>query len=168
LRGLELPMLDRLTPQQVDTTALDQVDAKLHELTLHYRNVYKQAEREKEQRIAAMTSTPERKAAYFALLDAQRNESLADFATNKNDVNVITEYKGQLVRKSDPIYLEPVHAGFFNAQFYAPGKYLFGGRIPTWWANILVLWGMCGLLYLALQLDLLPRLVARFTVPVKR
>jgi len=163
LNGFELPALERLTPDRVDARTLDEVDAALNTLTLHYRKAYKSAEQEKEQRIAQMTSTPQRKARYFALLDENRNESLHDFATNKNDVNVIVEYKGELVRKSDPIYLEPVEHGFFGAQFYAPGKYLFNVRIPTWWANALVIWGMTLLLALALQMDLLPRLVQRFS-----
>lgn len=163
LRGFALPAIDRLTPDRVDAAALDEVDAALNTLTTHYRSAYKQAEREKEERIAAMTASPEAKATYFALLDRYRNESLSDHVTNKNDVNVITEFKGELVQKSDPIYLEPAQAGLFGAQFYAPGKYFAGGRMPTWWANTLVIWGMTLLLYLALCIDLLPRLIARFS-----
>jgi hypothetical protein len=168
ISGLDLPSLDLLTPGSVTPAVLDRVDAVLQQLVLHYRNAYKQAEREKEAMIAEMTSTAERKAAYFALLDAYRNESLADFATNRNDVNLITEYRGELVRKSDPIYLEPIESGFFGAQFYAPGKYLLGLRIPTWWANLLVIWGMTLLLAIALQFELLPRLVQRFSGPPGR
>ena len=110
-----------------------------------------------------MTASPEGKAAYFALLDGYRNESLHDFATNKNDVNVIVESEGELVRKSDPIYLEPAHQGFFGAQFYAPAKYLLGRAYPHGGPISLVLWGMTLLLALALNYDLLPRVVARFS-----
>ncbi len=80
--------------------------------------------------------------------------------TNKNDVHVIVASDGELVQKNDPIYLEPVHSGFFGAQFYAPSKWLFGTRIPTLWANMLVLWGMSLLLCGALYLELFPRLMA--------
>ena len=163
LNGFDLSALNDLSPERVSARSLDAVDAALNTLTLHYRNAYKIAEREKEERISRMTATPEGKATYFALLDGFRNESLHDFATNKNDVNVIVEYKGELIRKSDPIYLEPVEHGFLGAQFYAPAKYLFGQRIPTWWANIMVIWGMTLLLALALEYDVMPRVVARFT-----
>ncbi|MCC6541629.1 MAG: hypothetical protein IT225_05370, partial [Flavobacteriales bacterium] len=77
----------------------------------------------------------------------------------KNDVNVIVADRGELVQKSDPIYLEPVRSGFFGAQFYAPAKWITGLRIPTLWANTLVLWGMALALAMALYFELFPRLL---------
>jgi hypothetical protein len=103
------------------------VDAALNTLSQHYRNTYKRSRtRGKEALIAQMTATPADREAYFELLDRYRNESLADFVTNKNDVNVIVEAMGELVQKSDPIYVEPTEGGFFGAQFYAPVKRIFG------------------------------------------
>lgn len=159
LKGFSLPALDQLTPDQVDHGALDRVEDALRTLTHHYRTAYKEAESGKERLIAQLTATPELRKAYFERLDNYRNESLAEVVTNKNDVNVIVEYKGELVQKNDPIYLEPVSAGFFGAQFYAPSKWLAGQRIPTLWANALVLWGMSLLLAIALYADLFPRLL---------
>lgn len=161
LRGFTPGYLDELTPALLTTGTLDQLDASLEQLTAHYRTVYRDAERAKEQLIAGMTSTAERRGNYFALLDAQRNESLADHVTNKNDVNVIVDAGGELVQKSDPIYLEPQGASFFSAHFYAPAKHLFGWRIETPWANTLFLWTMTALLAVALKLDLLPKVIAR-------
>ena len=101
--------------------------------------------------------------AYFALLDAHRNESLAEFVTNKNDVNVITEEDGELVQKSDPIYLEPRAPGFFDAHFYAPSKRILGFGIPTFWGNLLVLWGMSLALMIALRLEVFHALIERLS-----
>nr|HRO98420.1 hypothetical protein [Flavobacteriales bacterium] len=159
LKGFNLPVLDRLTPDRVDHGVLDRVEDALRTLTHHYRTAYKEAEAGKERMIAQLTATPELRKAYFERLDTYRNESLAEVVTNKNDVNVIVEYKGELVQKNDPIYLEPVSVGFFGAQFYAPSKWLAGQRIPTLWANALVLWGMSLLLAIALYADLFPRLL---------
>jgi ABC-type multidrug transport system ATPase subunit len=159
LKGLEVPDANNLVPDRVGHEALDRVEASLDLLVEHYRRVYKQAEAEKEARIAAMTATPEQRAAYFKLLDGNRNESLAEIVTNKNDVNMIVASEGRLVQKCDPIYLDPVDAGFFEAQFYAPAKWLFGVRIPTLWANILVLWGMSFMLAITLQFEVFPRLM---------
>ncbi|MBK8340453.1 MAG: hypothetical protein IPK99_10890 [Flavobacteriales bacterium] len=139
------------------------MDKALELLTSHYRRVYKQAEQEKEKRIAELTSTPEARQAYFALLDAHRNESLAEFVTNKNDVNVITEEDGELVQKSDPIYLEPRAPGFFQAHFYAPSKRFFGFRVPTFWGNLMVLWGMSMMLMVALRLEVFQVLIERLS-----
>ena len=160
LRGFAPAYLDRLTPDHVDPAVLDEVDESLRVLTNHYRTAYKEAENEKERRIATMTATPELRTMYFELLDRYRNESLSDAVTNKNDVHVIIADQGELVQKNDPIYLEPVKSGFFGAQFYAPAKWTFGLRIPTLWANIMVLWGMALLLCAALYAEVFPRFMA--------
>ncbi|MBK9194428.1 MAG: hypothetical protein IPO17_05435 [Flavobacteriales bacterium] len=101
MKGFTFPDLDQLTPATVTIPVLDELDAALQTLTLHYRSKYQNAEREKEKRIAALTATG-CSCAYFALIDGHRNENLADVLTNKNDVNVIVEYDGSLVQKSDP------------------------------------------------------------------
>lgn len=162
MRGLDLPEIDQLTPGRVDNGTLDAVDASLKLLIEHYRNQYLTAERAKEARIAEMTATPELKRSYFSLMDANRNNNLADVVTNRNEVNLITESKGELVRKSDPIYLWPTEGGFFDAQFYAPVKRLFGHVLPTLWANTLLLWGMTALLWVALVSNFFPWLLGRF------
>ena len=106
-----------------------------------------------------MTATEEGRKAYFALLDGYRNESLSEIVTNRNDVNVIVEYQGQLVQKSDPVYLVPKRGSIFSAQFYAPMKWFLGMKIPTLWANAAVLWGMSLVLALMLYADFFPRLM---------
>jgi hypothetical protein len=159
LSGFTFKDMDDLTPERVTQGTLDHVDEALHTLTYHYRTIYKAGEADKEARIMEMTATPELRANYFSLLDTYRNESLTEVVTNKNDVNVIVEYHGQLVQKNDPVYLEPVRGGFFGAQFYAPSKWLFGQRLPTLWANALVLWSMSLLLGLALYFNLFPKLM---------
>ena len=161
MKGLEFAQMDRLALGTVDNEVLDELDRILHTLTQHYRNTYRAAERTKEERIAQMTATPRLKQDYFELLDRNRNESLADFVTNKNDVNLITESKGELVQKSDPIYVRPLEGGFFEAQFYAPVKRIFGQMVPTLWANVVLLWGMTLLLAFALKINLFPWMISR-------
>jgi ABC-type multidrug transport system ATPase subunit len=160
LNGFNFRHLDRLTPEQVDLQVLTELDAALELLSQHYRNTYKEAERGKEALIAQMTGTPADHEAYFELLDRYRNESLADFVTNKNDVNVITFSEGELVQKSDPIYVRPTEGGFFGAQFYAPVKRIGNALVPTLWANVLFIWAMTLMAGLALRWDILPKSVA--------
>ena len=159
VRGFAFAGIDKLTVEHATVQLMDDLLVSLDVLTHHYRTVYKAAESEKEKRIAAMTATPELRQGYFTLLDLNRNESLADVVTNKNDVNVIVADHGELVQKSDPIYLEPMRNGFFGAHFYAPAKWFSGARIPTLWANALVLWLMSMFLAVALYLELFPRLM---------
>lgn len=163
LKGFRCAAVERLTTALVDARTLDEVDASLEVLTKHYRNVYREGEQQKEAAIAALTATPEERAAYFKELDTYRNESLADFVTNKNDVNVIVEADGELVQKSDPIYVMPSEGGFLAAHFYAPRKTFLGAMVPTLWANMLLIWAMTVGLAIALQFELFPRLMARFS-----
>ncbi|HRH38864.1 MAG TPA: ABC transporter permease, partial [Flavobacteriales bacterium] len=153
IAGFRFPAMDRLEPGVVNEGTLDKVEESLAVLVDHYRRNYKEAEQLKEKRIAEMTATPELREQYFGLLDHYRNESLGDIVTNKNDVHMIVADNGELVQKSDPIYLEPVNSGFFGAQFYAPSKWLFGMRIPTLWANMMVLWLMSLVLCAALYFE---------------
>lgn len=162
LVGFHCEALPQLTPDSLSPAALQQVEASLDILVKHYRNVYRQAEQAKEALIAEMTATPTGREAYLQLLDANRNESLADFVTNKNDVNVIVETEGELVQKSDPIYVVPREGSLFAAHFYAPSKPLLGFLAPTLWANLLVIWLMTILLAIALQFEWLGRLLAKF------
>lgn len=160
LKGFVPSYLDQLIPGSVTIEVLDQIDASMEVLTQHYRNSYRAAEQAKDARIAKLTATPEARADYFDRLDHSRNESLADFVTNKNDVNLIVESNGELVQKSDPIYVRP-EGGFFDAQFYSPVKNLFGWILPTIWANIIFIWGLTFALAIALKLDLFPWVVAK-------
>jgi len=163
LSGLVVPDLRMTTEGHVDETTLNAVDGLLNDLTVHYRRMYKEAELAKEQLIARLTDGPEARERYFALLDAHRNEALAEFVTNKNDVNVIAVDRGALVRKSDPIYLEAQGKGFFGAHFYAPAKWLGSLRIPTFWANMAVLWLMSLAFAIALRTEVFPWLVQRLS-----
>lgn len=160
LKGLHMGRMEQLATGQVDHAVLDELDSVLNVLTIHYRQVYRDAEQEKEARVAAMTATPELKQAYFELMDANRNESLADEVTNRREVTLITEYQGELVQKSDPIFLRPSEGGFFDAQFYAPVKLIFGRQVPTLWANVLLLWGMTLVFMAALKVNFFPWLIA--------
>lgn len=163
LKGMDISILTNLRPGSYSASDLDAVQELLGHLTRHYRSAYKEAERGKEDRIEELTRTPALKQAYFALLDGHRNESLADMVTNKNDVNVIVEYRGELVRKSDPVYLVPDGGNILTAHFYAPKKWIFGMSVPTLWANVLMLWTMSMILGIALYAEAFPRLTKALT-----
>lgn len=159
LRGASCPAVNQLTPTTVNAQVLTEVEACLDQLVQHYRITYRTAEREKDTFIAGLTANEKGRIAYFALLDSYRNESLADIVTNRNDVNVIVESDGRLVQKNDPVYRVPEKGGLLAAHFYAPSKWLFGQRVPTLWANTLVLWIMSIMLAFALYFDVFPRLL---------
>ncbi|MEZ4937381.1 MAG: ATP-binding cassette domain-containing protein [Crocinitomicaceae bacterium] len=127
----------------------------LNTLKKHYNAVYTRNDRIKDSIIMSMgVDTYKEEVKEFT------NESLDNFCLNKTDLTNIIEYEGHLVQKSDPIYKMPdPNKGFFGAHFYAPKKFLFGKEIDTFWANLIVIWGMSFLLIITLYFDVFKKLI---------
>tara|TARA_B100000508_G_scaffold55003_3_gene42767 strand:+ start:149994 stop:153083 length:3090 start_codon:yes stop_codon:yes gene_type:complete len=87
------------------------------------------------------------------------NDALSDFATNRNDLDKIIQFNGKLIQKADPIYKMPRGKSFLDAHFYSPGKNLFGQYIPTFWANVIMLWFMTLLFGITLYFDFFRKLI---------
>ena len=159
LKGLHFAEADELTPDRVTRELLNKVLDHLDKLTEHYKRVYLRAESDKEKAIYAMTRTEAGSKAYQKRYNAYKNDQLEIFATNRNDLNYIAEYDGELIQKKDLIYLMPYYSNFFSAHFYAPAKNFFGRFIDTFYANLMVLWGMTLCLAVCLFFDVFPRTI---------
>lgn len=142
LSGISMNAVEQLTPENVSIAALDEAGQYLDLLVTHYRRVFNKASKEKELKLNEMTSNPQNHDIFQNLQNNFSNESLESFVTNRNELTFIIEHNGELVQKKDLIYRDPFQVGLFEAHFYAPTKILFGSRVPTYWANILVIWGM--------------------------
>ncbi len=147
-----IPELEMLQPEIATVQALKEIDTVLTVLDRYYVDNYNEVNDRKEMLIAELTASPELRTAYLRQQDACYNESLEDFVTNKNDLKKIVESDGVLIQKQNPVFLDPT-GGFFNAHYYAPSKVLFGQRISTLSANVLVIWVMTALLAILLALD---------------
>ncbi|MEN8202949.1 MAG: ATP-binding cassette domain-containing protein [Bacteroidota bacterium] len=86
------------------------------------------------------------------------NMSLDEFVTNKNTFERLAEYDGELIQKTELIYLDPT-SRFIKAHFYAPRKMVIGKFIPTLWVNVMVIWVMTFVLYVMLYFRILKRLL---------
>lgn len=98
---------------------------------------------------------------YLALKDRATNDALEQFATNKTELSKVEEVDGYLIQKSDPIYLDPYDKYFWNSHFYAPRKKIkmLNMYVPTYWANIAVIWMMSIFLIVTLRFDALKKLL---------
>ncbi len=86
------------------------------------------------------------------------NENIADLVKNKGAENKIIEGEGRLIRKYEPIFMDPEsHTG--NAHFYAPVKIIGSWKIETFWFNFWVIWLMSFGLYLTLLHDTLRKII---------
>jgi ABC-type multidrug transport system ATPase subunit len=156
LTGMPFAQVNELTPDRINENVLETLHDHLNKLTDHYKRVYLKADQEKENAIFAMTRTEKENEAYRHLFNNHKNDQLEIFATNRNDLNYIAEFNGELIQKKDLIYLMPYNSTFFNSHFYAPAKNLMGRFVDTYFANMLVLWGMTALLIIALFFNVFP------------
>ncbi|MGW8314343.1 MAG: ATP-binding cassette domain-containing protein [Bacteroidales bacterium] len=84
------------------------------------------------------------------------NNRLEELVTNKLQMDALIEWRHQLIRKMDPIHMEPLSRNG-RAHFYAPEKLLGNLAIDTFWFNFMVIWLSSGVLYLTLVYDVLRR-----------
>jgi hypothetical protein len=92
--------------------------------------------------------------AFIQMRKQYTNQRLKELVTNELQVSKITEWNNQLVRKMDPIHMEPL-SNTGRAHFYAPHKRLGMLVIDTFWFNVLVIWFSAAILYFTLLFDLL-------------
>jgi ABC-type multidrug transport system ATPase subunit len=96
--------------------------------------------------------------AFQKLSDNYTNKKLEEFVKDKNESQKIIEKNNVLVQKWEPIFKDPENR-FIKAHFYAPRKQVFGRYFDTYIVNVVVLWIMTILLYLALYFRLLKKLL---------
>lgn len=168
LNGLSFENTSTLFPERVSLAVLQQADNYIGQLISHYRHVYNNAAKAKEEKLVQMTRDLEKSTSFRMLQDQFSNESLESFVTNRNDLTYILEYDNRLIQKKDLIFRDPYQVGLFDAHFYAPSKNIFGLRIHTFWANMLVIWGMSLVLMLILFVDGFKRSIDSFSNLLKK
>jgi len=147
-------LMDKLYYEKLNTHTLDRLSRYFSLLKRYYIKLYNKANAKKDSKISDLQSAEELRQEFLALKRAHYNEKLADFVQNSNEMNRIIEYKGELVQKIDPVFLDP-ESSFVKAHFYAPRKQVFGNFHDTFWVNFVVIWVMSILLYLILYFRLL-------------
>ena len=144
------------------------VDAKLEAFMDGYKKYYQgaynavvaQREKivfEKESDKTANYDLNEYKNRYF-------NESLADLVQNISEKNRILEFDGKLIQQLNPIFMDPKPAwiGDYRAHFYAPEKNFFGLQMSTFIFNMIIIWLMTLVLYIALYFEWLRKAIKLF------
>ena len=94
----------------------------------------------------------------FRLRQAYYNDNLADLVLNKGEGNKIIVGEGRLIRKKDPVFMDPARSDG-SAHFYAPSKRIGSWTIDTFWFNFAVIWLMSLILYVTLLHDTLRKLI---------
>ena len=85
-----------------------------------------------------------------------QNRRLTEFVRNSDELTPFIEYEGHLYQKIDPIFFNS-ESKFIKAHFYAPSKNIFGKTYSTIKVNIIIIWIISLLLYLALYYRVLAK-----------
>ncbi len=89
------------------------------------------------------------------------NENLDDLVLNRNELHKIVESGSGFIRKMDPIYQIP-SSGNGRAQFFSSVKILGHYMMNTIWFNVIVIWMMTLIFYIALQFSWLRKGIELF------
>jgi ABC-type multidrug transport system ATPase subunit/uncharacterized tellurite resistance protein B-like protein len=157
----DLPWINALTVTKFDSATSQQALSFLEKLRRVYINRYNNADREKEEKINAMTNTPEKEKEFEKFRESYHNETITEMVKNTSETNRIIEKDGKLIQKIFPIYKDPDpdHIIDFDAQFYMPSKHFLRRNIDTLYFNTGVIWSMSLVLALLLYFDVLRRII---------
>ncbi len=162
---LSFESLERLEEGKFNTAVYQEAEDYLNELKSYYNTMYKKASKAKDRIIAKRVATEEGKVAHQLAQKRFHNESVTKVVTNVQSESRIIEYDGHLIQKIYPIYYNPPKGNYeiaFNAHFYAPYKYFIGELISTLYFNLIVIWGMTIILYVALYFEFFKNLFQGF------
>lgn len=154
--GLEFEYLSYLDPDKLTPEVMTETRNYLDLVKTLNNKIYNKVNEEKDALIEKRMR--EDREGYLKLKKQHFNNSLEEFVRNSNEKERIVEYGGRIIQKIDPIFLDPGNK-FIKAHFYAPRKQIFGYYFDTFWVNIMVLWVMTVLLYLALSFRLLKKML---------
>jgi len=86
------------------------------------------------------------------------NKRLGNILTNKDQLVLMYPYGTQMIRKKDPIFMQPT-SKFGRAHFYSATKRLGNQPFDTFWFNLVLIWISTLFFYGTLVFDVLRRFV---------
>ncbi|MEI9918042.1 MAG: ATP-binding cassette domain-containing protein [Bacteroidota bacterium] len=92
------------------------------------------------------------------------NESLADLVTNATAKQRLVEYNDHIIQEINPVFQEPSTDNPVNYRtaFFYPDKNFLGMTVGTFGFDLLVIWSMSIVFYVALYFELFRKLIAMF------
>ena len=154
--NIRFAFTDQLTSEKITPEIAEAAKGWVEAIRKLYVNIYNDASNREEALKSKLTAESLQK--FLKLRDNYFNKSLEDFVKNKNETVKIIVYKGELMQKLDPIFMDSRNK-LIRAHFYAPEKQVFGMKVDTFVVNVIVLWVITFFLYLALYFRLLKKLL---------
>ena len=153
-------MMKNLTPALLDDSTINSAKSYLDSLSCYYSTKMTQLV-SKHDAIYENLKQQLGNEGVYQFKQAYYNENLGDLIKNMAAENKIIEGKGKLIRKYEPVFMDP-ESHFGNAHFYAPVKMIGNWKIDTFWFNFMVIWLMSFVLYITLLHDTLRKTIEYF------
>ncbi|MEM6644339.1 MAG: ATP-binding cassette domain-containing protein [Bacteroidota bacterium] len=154
---------DQLTERYYSATIAKRLDEYLKGAKRYFANGYLAAQAQKDSIYNALSSELG-KEEFIALEKKYHNEFLSDLLKNRSQLDMVYRGEDQLIQKKDPIFMKP-YSKTGRAHFYAPFKIVGDLEIPTYTFNVVFIWFMTTLLYIALLKGTLKRIIKFFSTP---
>jgi hypothetical protein len=153
--------ISSLYPEKLNAQVIQATRDYIRRVNKLYIRAYNRANDERDEIIRSFQGTAEDKEKFIELKRDYHNDRLAEFVENSNEPVRIVEYKGHLIQKLDPIYLDP-ESKWIKAHFYAPRKKFLNTYYNTFWVNTVVIWLMSLILFIILYFRGLRKLLDSF------
>lgn len=153
--GLEFTRVDDLCFQEFDSSTFKAVKTFLNSKKSTFRKAMDEANKTREADYDRVINEIG-KDGLLELKKNNHNKGLANLVLNREELEKIYEGRRRFIQKKDPIYMTPT-SSFGSAQFYAPVKKLGNLEIDTFWFNIMAMWVLSAILYVALRMDFLKK-----------
>lgn len=146
-----------------DSVAAKETDKHLDSLTRRFRQTRKKLVMQ-EDSVTKIIKTRIGETELIKLKEDYQNKKLMTGVTEGSGIQQFVNTDTKIIRKNDPVYMKPA-SKFGRAHFYAPVKQIGNLQIDTFWFDLMVLWFVILLLYMALYYNLLQKLIAWFEKP---
>lgn len=158
----KLPVVDQITPGGLNEEVYQQTADFLTTLQSVFNARRKKAKDELDELIAKRTATLEREEKFLKLRDTYENERIGLMVKNIQTKRRVVTSGDELVQLIYPIYAKnehPQHALDFRTNFYYPEKYFAGNYLDTKIFNVIIIWLMTIILFIAVYYDWLRRIL---------
>jgi ABC transport system ATP-binding/permease protein len=154
--------LDKINPKDFNMTLANDLLIHLNSVHEYYRMSFNRINENIDNKVSQMVNTSENRELYQKFYDDNFNTYLSRFARNDAAPLKLVRLDNKLVQKTDPVYLDPQDRRIlsFRSHFLAPTKNFFGGLVPTFYFNLMIIWIFTIMAYIALYYNGLSRFLA--------
>ena len=161
LAGFDSPpdeLIASLNIGMFDTAVADMAENLLDSLAGRFKDVRNSNLMKKDSVTAALVAKMG-KSAFLDLKNNHTNIRLREIVLDEFNTKKSIETRGKIIQKYEPAYMKPVSWNG-RAHFYAPYKRIGNRPVDTFLFNIIVLWLISMILYLALYFKILKKAVS--------